>query len=246
MTQNDFWKQVKEEIRKCDLLTHPFYRAWTEGQLTRADLGFYGRQYLHHVSAFPTYLTALHTRLPEGLTRSAILRNAAEEEIAGLSHADLWRQFVKGIEPEPPTGDGEILPEIGQLIETFREMARSAALPTALGAFYAYESQIPSVAREKAAGLKRFHDADNPTCEYFTLHMIADAHHTDVWHGIINRCVCEDAACAPEVLDGVARGAKALWHALNGIEAEQPDGTDGESVPQYTSSGFKKLRSRRR
>ena len=222
MAQNDFWKQVQEEIRKYDLLTHPFYRAWTAGQLTRADLGFYGHQYLHHVAALPTYLTALHTRLPEGLTRSAILRNAAEEEITGLSHADLWRQFVKGIELEPPVGDGEILPEIEQLIETYREMARSGALPTALGAFYAYESQVPFVAREKAAGLKRFYDADKPTCEYFTLHMIADAHHTEVWHTLIGHCVRTNAACATEVLDGVIRGAKALWHALDGIDAARP------------------------
>jgi pyrroloquinoline-quinone synthase len=92
-------------------------------------------------------------------------------------------------------------------------------LPTALGAFYAYESQVPAVAREKAAGLKRFYAADNPTCEYFTLHMIADANHADVWHKLINHCVYEDAACAKEALDGVTQGAEALWHALDGIAA---------------------------
>lgn len=219
MTLKDFWTCVREELHKYNLLKHPFYRAWSAGQLTRKELGFYGSQYLHHVTAFPTYLTALHSRLPEGLTRSAILRNAAEEEITGLSHADLWRQFVKGVEAAPRTDHHDILPEMQHLIDTYREIARVNTLPVALGAFYAYESQVPSVAREKAAGLKRFYNADNPTCEYFTLHMIADAHHADVWHRLINHCVYEDTACAQEALNGVTRGAEALWHALDGIDA---------------------------
>jgi hypothetical protein len=74
----EFWTSVREQLRIHDLLTHPFYRAWKAGKLTRPEIGFYGRQYLHHVAAFPTYLTALHCRLPYGEGRKAILESAAD------------------------------------------------------------------------------------------------------------------------------------------------------------------------
>jgi hypothetical protein len=41
MTLNDFWLRVGEELRRHNPLTHPFYRAWKAGQLTRRELGFY-------------------------------------------------------------------------------------------------------------------------------------------------------------------------------------------------------------
>jgi pyrroloquinoline-quinone synthase len=87
MSTPELWAQIEREINRYDLLTHPFYQAWTEGSLTLRELAFYGWQYLHHVAAFPTYLTTLHARLPEGAARQAVLRNAADEEVDGVSHA---------------------------------------------------------------------------------------------------------------------------------------------------------------
>jgi pyrroloquinoline-quinone synthase len=215
----DLWAQIEEEMKKYDLLTHPFYQAWTEGKLTHRELAFYGWQYLHHVAAFPTYLTALHARLPEGVARQAVLRNAADEEVDGLSHAELWRQFIGGMEPVQRTESEEILPEIRQLVDGYRHLASRDSLPTVLGAFYAYESQVPVIAETKLAGLKQFYGAGHSACEYFTLHATADLHHAKVWRKLIDRCLQENPACAADVLNGVNRGAKALWRALDGIEA---------------------------
>jgi pyrroloquinoline-quinone synthase len=214
---NELWAQVDEILTKYDLLKHPFYQAWTAGELTREQLAFYGRQYLQHVAAFPTYLTALHARLPEGATRRAILSNATDEEISGRSHADLWRQFISGMEPKPEAPC--VLPEMHELVNSFREMATEATLPTALGAFYAYESQVPRVAETKLAGLKAHYGADDRTCEYFFVHQTADIHHSNVWRGLIDPCVAENSDSGAEVLAGVDRAAKGLWRALDGIEA---------------------------
>jgi len=215
----EFWARATEELRRYDLLQHPFYQAWSAGELTQRELASYGRQYLEHVAAFPTYLTALHSRLPEGEMRSAVLRNAAEEEVKGRSHADLWRQFVAGIDPQGPARPEEVLPEVHDLVETYRDLGRSALPATALGAFYAYESQVPRIAREKRKGLKKFYGADDATCAYFTLHMTADVHHANVWRGLIDQVIEErgDFAAA-EALDGMLTGARVLWHALDGIE----------------------------
>src|SRR5437762_401991 len=43
------------------LLKHPFYLAWTRGELSKEALADYARQYYHHVAAFTTYLSAVHT-----------------------------------------------------------------------------------------------------------------------------------------------------------------------------------------
>ncbi|HEY4049918.1 MAG TPA: iron-containing redox enzyme family protein [Acidobacteriaceae bacterium] len=212
----DLWARIEETIAQYDLLKHPFYQAWSKGELTREQLAFYGAQYGEHVSAFPTYLTRLHSRLPEGSARKAILANAAEEEIDGRSHADLWRQFANGMGEQPVKG--EVLDEVRDLVETFKAIGERAALPEALGAFYAYESQVPRVAQEKLAGLTKFYGADARTGEYFSLHITADVQHSATWRNLIDKCVQQDPACAEQVLAGVEQAAKSLWKALDGIE----------------------------
>ena len=217
MDSPDFWNQAENEIRRYDLLTHRFYQSWSRGRLTRSEIGYYGWQYLEHVAAFPTYLTRLHSRLPEGDMRRAILSNAAAEEIEGLNHADLWRQFVFAIDVESPPVS-TVLPEIRRLVETYHDLARNGAPAAALGSFYAYESQVPRIAEEKIQGLLRFFAADEVVCEYFTLHAKVDASHALVWHRLIDQLIEEDSNNGPLALEGLVRGARALWQALDGIE----------------------------
>jgi pyrroloquinoline-quinone synthase len=222
MKSPELWTRVAETIAQYDLLQHPFYRAWSKGELTRDQLAFYGQQYGEHVSAFPAYLTRLHSRLPDGSVRKAILLNAAEEEIHGRSHADLWKQFAEGIgtpaaNAETPAKT-EILDEVRDLVGTFRDIAERASLPEALGAFYAYESQVPRIAQEKLAGLTKFYGASARTGEYFSVHVTADVHHSAVWRKLIDDSIEQSPARAEEVLSGVTRAAGALWKALDGIE----------------------------
>ena len=217
MTPNQLWVEVEAILTKYDLLQHPFYQAWSKGELTAEELKSYGKQYLNHVAAFPAYLTALHSRMPEGQMRRAVLANAADEEIDGRSHADLWRQFVAGMGEK--SEDEETLPEVRDLVSTYQRMAREGAVPAALGALYAYESQVPRVAESKLAGLKAHYGADDAACAYFKLHITADVHHSNVWRELITKCVEQDDTAAAEVLAGVDAGASALWQALDGIES---------------------------
>jgi pyrroloquinoline-quinone synthase len=222
MTSNELWVRVEEILTRHDLLTHPYYQAWSRGELTHDNLAFYAAQYYEHVSAFPTYLTALHARQPEGPVRRSILANAVDEEgidAGGRSHAAIWKQFESGMkEKSAGAADAAIQPEMNQLVSTYRELASEGALPKVLGALYAYESQVPRVAAEKLNGLKNLYGADNRTCEYFALHRIADVHHSKVWRQLIDGCLEQDPQCADQVLDGVITGARSLWAALDGIE----------------------------
>jgi hypothetical protein len=43
-------------------LKHPFYQAWTASTLSMQALRDYAGQYCHHVAAFPTYVSAVHSQ----------------------------------------------------------------------------------------------------------------------------------------------------------------------------------------
>src|SRR5436853_377598 len=74
-----------------------------------------------------------------------------------------------------------------ELIASFRRIAREGSSAEALAAFYAYESQVPRVAKEKARGLKEMYGADSKTCRYFTLHTTADVRHSQVWKELLSK-----------------------------------------------------------
>src|SRR5579862_9259211 len=161
MQLQDFLAALEERIARYDLLCHPYYKAWTAGQLTRDDLRHYASAYYHHVAAFPTYLSALHARLDDGERRRAVLHNLCEEEIVGLPHSELWLDFAEGMGADrDQVREDQPVPEISELIREFRCVACEGSTAEALGAFYAYESQVPRVAKTKAEGLAMQYGAD--------------------------------------------------------------------------------------
>lgn len=220
MTAQDFFAELDTRITKYDLLCHPFYKAWAAGELTREDLRDYARDYFHHVNAFPEYLAEFSSRLPEGGLRRAVLANRDDE--MGLPdsrpHSELWLDFLVGM-----GGDRDAIappvPEIGALMQSFHSIARSGFPEEALAAFYTYESQVPRVAAEKARGLREMYGADEKTCAYFTLHTTADVYHSRVWKRYLSNAVEGDSEAATRALTAGEYAAKALWTALDGIEA---------------------------
>lgn len=227
MDNNDFLRQLEERLAKYDLLCHPFYRAWSAGRLTREDLRAYATEYFHHVEAFPGYLADFAGRLDSGPMQRAVLSNMADEEGrdsasgGGVPHAELWLDFAEGM----GASRREVLEShagaAAPLMEHFRGAARTASPAAALAAFYAYESQVPRIADEKARGLRERYSADDRTCAYFTLHATADVHHAGVWRGLLAGCVERDPACATEALDAAETAAGCLWETLDAMEAER-------------------------
>src|SRR5215468_658455 len=71
--------------------------------------------------------------------------------------------------------------EIANLMDSFHAVALDGSPEEALAAFYAYESQVPRVAAEKARGLREIYGADEKTCRYFTVHTVADVYHSRIW-----------------------------------------------------------------
>ncbi|MDR3749468.1 MAG: CADD family putative folate metabolism protein [Acidobacteriota bacterium] len=217
-----FLTALEERIARYDLLCHPYYQAWSAGQLTREDLREYASDYYHHVAAFPAYLSALHSRLDDGELRRAVLGNLCDEEIQGRPHSELWLDFAEGMGADRDQVRQRVpLPQLRELIAEFRRVAREGATPEALAAFYAYESQVPRIAKTKADGLARHYGADARTCGYFELHQFADVEHSQVWRDLLSAEIAANPEQASAALDAAEKGAQALWKALDGMEARR-------------------------
>lgn len=201
---------IDQRIARQHLLSHPFYQAWSRGELSRAALSDYAAQYYHHVAAFPTYLSAVHAQTTDPLVRRQILSNLIDEEAGDPNHPELWLRFAEslGLDAASVQG-GEMWPATKSLIERFRVCCSERGTTAGLAALYAYESQIPAVSEKKIDGLKQFYGFKDPAdYQYFSVHIEADQEHAAVERQQLERIASEhDVAAvhqsAQEVLDGL-------------------------------------------
>jgi pyrroloquinoline-quinone synthase len=228
MAAKEFFEELDTRIAKYDLLCHPFYKAWSAGELSRDDLRDYAQDYYYHVAAFPEYLAELGVRLEEGELRRAVLANMCDEKGAedafgepGAEHSELWLDFAEGMGARRPMLGHKPLPEITELTSFFHRIASQGTPEEALAAFYAYESQVPRVAKEKERGLREIYGADEKTRGYFGLHATADVQHSQVWRQQLGKRLEANPRMAEKALAAGEDAAKALWHALDGIEARR-------------------------
>jgi pyrroloquinoline-quinone synthase len=222
MNLRQFHVALDARVARHDLLNHPFYQAWTAGKLTIDQLRAYASEYFHHVAAFPTFLSAFHSRLEDGALRRAVLRNLAEEEVEGRAHSDMWLDFAEGIGLSPDqVRNSQPSAPVRKLIARFDRTAREDSPAEILAAFYAYESQVPRISGEKARGLLRYYGADAFTCGYFALHTYADVRHSQIWQDELGRIVVRDRKLAAPALAAAERAAQWLWRALDGSTANR-------------------------
>jgi len=224
---HEFLSQLDKRVHKYDLLCHPFYKAWFAGELTQEDLRQYAEDYYHHVRAFPGYLAQLGIRLEEGELRRAVLANMTDEKGGesafgepGASHAELWLDFVQGVGGKRVTARKPVK-EVRELVAWFQRISSEGTPEEALTAFYAYESQVPRIAADKDRGLRDVYGASAKARNYFTIHANADVLHAQVWRKQLQKRIAAHPEEAERALGAAEAAAKALWNALDGIEARR-------------------------
>ncbi len=212
---NEYLDKIDNDIVAKHLLKHPFYLAWTRGDLSKDALTDYAEQYYHHVAAFPTYLSAVHAKCDDQSSRKQILSNLIDEEAGSPNHPDLWKQFAKsfGID-DVDLAQTEKQPETKNLIDTFRSACGERSTAEALAALYAYESQIPAICESKIDGLKKHYGFSDPKdYEYFSVHIEADREHSAAEREMLKI----DSDNFESVRTSVNRVLDALWEMLSGV-----------------------------
>src|SRR6201993_1259813 len=211
---NQHLDQIDNDIAAKHLLKHPFYLAWTRGELSREALADYARQYYQHVAAFPTYLSAIHPKFDDQSTRKELLNNLIDEEAGSPNHPQLWLNFAEGLGVSARDAqNAEKWPETKNLIDTFRSVCRDGSTAEGLAALYAYESQIPAICESKIDGLKKHYAVTNPDhYRYFTVHQTADREHSAAEREMLGRYIGEENFAS--VKRAANRVLDALWDLL--------------------------------
>jgi pyrroloquinoline-quinone synthase len=207
-------------IASRHLLDHPFYQRWTAGTLTREELQEYARQYYHYALAFPTFVSAMHAQTEDIATRQLLLENLIEEERGPENHPELWLRFCEslGLDRHDVTR-GLANDKTRALIATMKSLARDGALHEGLASLYAYESQIPAVAKAKIAGLAKWYgiSADRDVA-FFAVHMDADVVHSQTSRDLL-ASLCDSDEKAAAATAATARTLDALYGFLDSVTA---------------------------
>lgn len=199
----NLWQRIERSRERWNVLDHPFYQRWSEGELTAAELARYSGQYRHAVEAIATVSGAVADALPE---HEELRRHAAEE----VGHIRLWDGFV-----EAAGGDADAAPtaETESCVEAWTGDGDALEL---LARLYAVEVSQPAISRTKREGLlRRYGFADGSGTAYFKVHEGRDVEHAAEVRELIEE-LAEDADTG-RLVAAAERAYAANWRLLDGV-----------------------------
>ena len=189
----DFKQTLDNKISDYNLLDHPFYQAWSTGELPVEVLRTYAREYGAFISTIPNGWETI---------------NEAEIAAEETEHIDMWGDFADGLDT---TVSEAQIPQVKALLETADELFSEPA--TALGALYAFEAQQPATAQSKLAGLKAFYQLPETVEPYFETH----SHNEHEAEKLLERIGALPSESHATVVQACEQMSTALWNALTGI-----------------------------
>jgi pyrroloquinoline-quinone synthase len=221
MDQKEFLARLDALVAEKHLLKHPFYVLWNEGKLSREDLRQYAVSYYPQVANFPRYVSGVHASCEDAALRQELLENLIEEERGAENHPALWRRFAASLgAASSDLASAPRTPEVAAAVQEFLSSTRSGSVAEGLAALYAYESQIPEIAKTKREGLASFYGiADAAATKFFTVHEEADVWHRQVEREALGR-IAETPADRERALAAAGRCLDALNRALDGVMRE--------------------------
>jgi len=219
MTNSIFINEVEKRITKNHLLNHSFYKAWNAGELEVSTIQEYAAQYFKHVSAFPRYLSAIHTNCEKIAIRQELLENLVDEEQGDENHPELWLRFGEGMgKSRESIVQTEAMEETQELVDIFMKLTRDQKTHIGMAALYCYESMVPEIAENKIDGLKKFYGInDENTLKFFTVHLHADKWHREVIRNLMSQ-LCDSSVKQEEALAAIDEALYALNNFLTGME----------------------------
>jgi len=219
MIISKFETEIEKRIAQKHLLNHSFYKAWNAGELDVKTIQEYAAQYFKHVSAFPRYLSAIHTNCEDISIRQETLDNLIDEEKGKENHPELWMRFGEGMGKNRKLISQTIaIKETKELVDIFFKLTRDQRTHIGLAALYCYESMVPEIAENKINGLKQFYGInDENTLKFFTVHLHADKWHREVVQNLLSE-LCDNDMKQVEALEAIDEALNALNNFLTGME----------------------------
>jgi len=199
----EVFDRIEQSRRRWNVLEHPFYQRWSDGELTEEELARYSGQYRHAVEAIATLSSAAADALPE---RDELRRHAAEE----LGHVRLWDGFVEavggdtGAEPTAETAEG------------VSDWAGEGDALELLSRLYAVEASQPAISHTKRIGLiERYGFEDGSGTAYFRVHEGRDVEHAAEVRELIEELGTD--VDADRLVAAAESAYEANWRLLDGV-----------------------------
>jgi len=197
------WERIETSRQRWNVLEHPFYQRWSDGDLTREELARYSGQYRHAVEAIATLSAAAADALPD---HDELRRHAAEE----LGHVRLWDGFVDAV-----GGETNAAPT-SETASCVRDWAGEGDALELLGRLYAVEVSQPAISRTKREGLVgRYGFEDGPGTSYFKVHEGRDVEHAAEVRELVSELATD--ADADRIVTAAERAYEANWRLLDGV-----------------------------
>ena len=205
-------------LRERHLLKHPFYVAWSNGELPLETLRDYAGQYYRFESAFPRFVAAAYSRLERSEDRRVLLENLIDEEGRPPTHPELWLDFANGLglsrraaSTARPHGTTR------ELLACYERLTRKGP-EEAVAALYAYESLFPEIAAEKSRGLRAHYGITAPAAhEFFRVHTGADVEHSRAERRVLSGLLAHSPAARLAALRASRASIGAWWSFLDGF-----------------------------
>ena len=193
------------QIASRSLLKHPFYVAWSKGELTLGDLRVYAKEYFHLVNHIPGIVARVADRVTDAQLKAKIEENRMEEQ----EHVELWKRFAKSLgisesELVAYTPAQKVVDAV-QSLETLAEQGMEEGIV----GMYAMEAELPAIAATKKEGLCKFYGLDSEDAQIYFDEHLKEEKHLEVWRSFTVDGDCAQSAAATsltaqnQVLDAV-------------------------------------------
>jgi pyrroloquinoline-quinone synthase len=202
----DLFDRLEAARERWNVLDHPFYRRWSAGELTRAELAAYAGEYRHAVVALAEAVEGAAAEA-DPAAAGELSEHAAEE----AAHVDLWDDFAQAVgadlHRDPRAETSECVAAWTGGRDTLERLVAS----------FVVEAAQPAISQTKLEGLVRHYGLDEgPATEYFALHAERDHEHAAHTRRLIEeRLDGTDEDRLVKVGEDALRGN---WRLLDGME----------------------------
>ena len=204
---------------------HPLWREIADGKLSRAQLKFFAVQFFLQVREFPRAVSAMHANCPFPKERMELAESVYEEETGRLSgcnqpHPELFIRFGEALGlRRAELVEGRPLPATRALIDWFELSTKQRSFIEAAAAMnLAAEGQVVGAFGPMARRLQKNYGLSREAVEFWDVHEIADAEHSQVGDSIVVRHAT-DSATQARVRDALQHSLDAWWQFFDGIQA---------------------------
>src|SRR5206468_1517005 len=154
---NELIYKIDQEVEKKSLLKHPFYKMWSNGELSLNQLQGYSLEYFQLVKVVPEMVNNIKLKMQGSKLKSIIEESHKEES----SHIDPWIRFATSLGVQKQDLLNYVCGEntknaVSSLVELTED-----SIDEGICAMYAYELDLPNISRSKIEGLHEYYNMFN-------------------------------------------------------------------------------------